>query len=141
MALTEDEIDEKYAKHCGQCNRNMLLAYEHEFISLSCGYCVIKRKNELNKKQKKINFINRLKNAEQKIFGICIEVRKIYESDDLDKIFESFSTLKNKKLKTNNILIEKYKDMNENSDSEQDYWSRTARGIFKIADVSIRKMK
>ena len=32
------------------------------------------------------------------------------------------STLKNKKLKMNNILIEKYKNMLEISDFEQDYW-------------------
>ena len=34
-----------------------------------------------------------------------------------------------KKLKLNNILIEKYKDMFENQDFEQDHYSRTATGI------------
>ena len=33
------------------------------------------------------------------------------------------------KLKINNILIEKYKDMIINTDFERDYWSRTATGI------------
>ena len=43
---------------------------------------------------------------------------KIYEDDDCDKIYEVLCTLKNKKLKINNILIEKYKEMNKNSDIE-----------------------
>ena len=50
------------------------------------------------------------------------------------------STLKHKKLKINNILIEKYKDMLENPDAEQDYWSKTAMGIYKIGLDSIRLM-
>ena len=68
MELTEDEIIEKYAKQCGHCNRNTLLPYESEFTCNVCGYNVNKRKHELTKIQrKKINFINRLKYAEQKI--------------------------------------------------------------------------
>ena len=101
-----------------------------------------KRKNELSKIQrKKINFINRLKYAEQKIFCICIDVYKIYEGDDYDEIYEVLSTLKNKKIKINNILIEKYEDMIENSDFEQNCLSRTAKGIYKIGHDSIRLMK
>ena len=65
----------------------------------------------------------------------------IFEGDDYDKIYEVLSTLKNKKLKINNILIEKYKDMLENSDFEVNYWSRTATGIYKIGHDSIRLMK
>ena len=38
----------------------------------------------------------------------------------LIKKFEVLSTLKNKKLKTNNILFEKYKDMLEHPNLEQD---------------------
>ena len=38
-------------------------------------------------------------------------------------------------------MIEKYKDMLENSDYEQNYWSRTATGIYKIGHDSIRLMK
>ena len=69
MDLTEDEIIEKYAKRCGHCNRNTLLPYEYEFTCFSCGNNVNKRKHELSKIQrKKINFINRLKYAEQKNF-------------------------------------------------------------------------
>ena len=142
MELTEDEIIEKYAKRCGHCNRNTLLPYEYEHTCFSCGYNVSKRKNELSKIQrKKINFINRLKDAEQKIFCICIDLYKIYEGDDYDEIYKVLSTLKNKKLKTNNTLIEKYKNMLENSDFEQNYWSRTATGIYKIGHDSIRLMK
>ena len=98
MELTEDEIIQKYGKHCGHCNRNTLLPYEYEFTCLSCGYNVNKRKHELSKIQRKeINFNNRLKYAEVKIFCICIEVYKIYEGDDFDEIYKILSTLKNKK--------------------------------------------
>ena len=51
-----------------------------------------------------MNFINRLKYAENKIFfSICTEVYEKYEGNDYDKIYEVLSTLENKKLKTNNI--------------------------------------
>ena len=142
MEMTEDQIIEKYAKRCGHCNRITLLPYEYEFTCIACGYNVNKRKHELSKIQrKKINFINRLKYAEIKIFSICVVLHKIYEGDDYDEIYEVLSTLKNKKLKINNILIEKYKDMIKNSDFEQNYWSRTARGVYKIGHDSIRLMK
>ena len=142
MELSEDEIIQKYAKNCGHCLKNTLLPYEYEFTCFSCGYNVNKRKHELSKIQrKKINFINRLKYAEQKIFCICIDVYKIYEGDDYNEIYKVLSTLKNKKLKINNILIEKYENMIENSDFEQGYWSRTATGIYKIGHESIRLMK
>ena len=112
MELTEDEIIKKCEKNCGHCNRNTLLPYEYEFTCFSCGYNVNKRKHELSKIQrKKINFINRLKYAEVKIFSICVDVYKLYEADDYNKIYEVSSTLKNKKLKINNTLIDIYKDM------------------------------
>ena len=41
------------------------------------------------------------------MFSICVDVYKIFESDDFDQINEVLSALKNKKLKTNNVLIEK----------------------------------
>ena len=41
----------------------------------------------------------------------------------------------------NNILIEKYKAMLKNQDFEQDHWSRTATGIYKIGHDSIRIIK
>ena len=66
MELSEDENIKK-SKHCGCCNRNTLLPYEYEFTCISCGLNLIKGKNELIKiKPKKMNFINRSKNAEQK---------------------------------------------------------------------------
>ena len=93
MELSEDEIIQKHGKKCGHCNRNTLLPYEFEWTCFSCGYNVIKRKLELSKIQRKrIHFINRLKNAEQEIFCICIDVYKNYEGDDYDKIYEVFST-------------------------------------------------
>ena len=142
MNLSEDEIIQKYAKKCLHCNRNMLLPYEYEYTCISCGFKVIKRKNELSKIQrKKINFINRLKYAEQKIFCICRDVYKIYDGYNYDEIYKILSTLKNKKLKINNILIEKFKDMLEPSDFEQNYWSRTAQGVYKIGQDSIRLTK
>ena len=82
-----------------------------------------------------------MKYAEVKIFSICVDLHKIYEGDDYDETFKILSTLKNKKLKINFTLIEKYKDMIKNTDFEQDYWSRTASGIYKIGQDSIRLMK
>ena len=142
MELTEDEIIQKYGKYCGHCRRNMLLPYENKWICFSCGYNVNKRKHELSKIQKKkINFINRLKYAEIKIFSICVDLYKIYEGNDYNQIFKVLSSLKNKKLKINNILIEIYKDLLKNPDFEQNYWSKTASGIYKIGHDSIRLMK
>ena len=111
MELTEDEIIQKYAKNCGHCNRNTLLPYSYEGTCFSCGYNVSKRKHELSKIQRKrINFINRLKFAEVKIFSICVDLYKIYEGDDYDKICKVLSTLKNRKLKIISTLTEIYKD-------------------------------
>ena len=142
MELTEVEIIEKYGKHCGHCNRNTLLPYEYEFTCFSCGYNVNKSKHELSKIQrKKIIFINRLKYAEVKIFSICVDLYKIYKSDDFSEILKILSTLKIKKLKIINTLIEKNKNMLENSDFEQNYWSRTAQDVYKIGHDSIRLMK
>ena len=56
-------------------------------------------------------------------------------------IYIVLSTLKNKKLKINNTLIEIYKDMLKNPNFEQNYWSRRAIGIYKIGHHSIRLMK
>ena len=48
-------------------------------------------------RKKKTIYINRSKYAEQKIFCICTDVYKNCEGDDYDKIYETSSTLKNKK--------------------------------------------
>ena len=48
------------------------------------------------------------------------------------------STLKNKHLKINNTLIEKYRDMLKYPDFEQDHCSRTAEGVYKIGHDSNR---
>ena len=90
----------------------------------------INEKNELSKIQrKKINFINRLKYAEQKIFCICIDSYKIYEGNDYDQIYKVLSILKNKKLKINNKLIEIYKELLLNPNFEQNKYSLTSKGI------------
>ena len=142
MELTEDEYIKKFAKNCGHCNRNTLLPYEYEWSCFSCNYVVSKRKNELSKIQrKKRNFINRLKYAEVKIFSICVDVYKIYESTDYDEIYKILSTLKKKKLKVTNTLIEIYKDMLRNPNSEQNKQSITSTGIYRIGHDSIRLMK
>ena len=85
---------------------------------------------------KKFSFINLLKYAEQKSFCICIELYQLYAGNDYNKIYEVLSTLKIKKFKIGKILIEKYKDMLENPNFEQDPWSRTAEGINKIGHDS-----
>ena len=142
MELTEDEIIEKNAKKCLHCNRNTLVPYEYEFTCFSCGDNVIKRKNELSKIQReKINFINRLNYAEQEIFCICKDVYKNYEAIDDDEIYKVLSRLKSKKLKTNKILIEKYRYMLKNPGFEQNSWSRTPQGVYKIGHDSIGLMK
>ena len=91
MELTENEIIENYAKNCGHCNRNTLLPYEYEFTCIACGYIVNKRKHELSKIQrKKINFNNRLKYAEVKIFSICVDKNKIYQVNDFYEKFKDY---------------------------------------------------
>ena len=142
MELTEGEIIQKYAKNCGHCKRNTLLPYEYKWCCFSCNYVVSKRKNELSKIQrKKINFINRLKYAEVKIFSICVDFYKFYEGDDFNEIYKVLSTLKNKKLKISNILIEIYEDMLRNPNFEQNKYSITSTGIYRIGHDSIRLMK
>ena len=107
MELTEDDIIHKYGKKCGHCKRNTLLLHEYGCISFSCGYNKFKRKHELSEIQrKKINFISTIKYAEVKLSCISVDVHRIYEGNDFDKIYEVLTTLKNKKLKINNTLIE-----------------------------------
>ena len=65
----------------------------------------------------------------------------IYDGNDYDEIYKVLSTLRNKKLKINNTLIEKFKDFLKDSDFEQNHWSRTAEGIYKKGHDSIRLMK
>ena len=75
MESAEEENIQKCGKRCGHCNRNTLLPYEYEFTCFSCGFNVNKRKHEFSKIQRKnINFIDRLKYAEVKIFSVCVDV-------------------------------------------------------------------
>ena len=82
-----------------------------------------------------------MKHAEQKIFCICVDVYKIYESDSFDKTIQILSTLKNRKLRIKNITFEKYKDMLENPNFEQNRYSIISTDIYKIAYDSIRLKK
>ena len=100
----------------------MLLPYEYEWSRISWNYNVINRKNDFGEtSRKKINFINKLKYAEHKLFCICIDVYKIYEGGDFDKTYEALSKFKNEKVKINNMLIEKCKNMNHYPEFEQSY--------------------
>ena len=96
--MSEDHNFEKLGKNCGSCSRNTLLPHDYEWTGLSCGYNKIKRKHELSKNQrKKINFVNRLKYAEQKFFCICVDICQITDGNDFDIIYEILSKLKKKK--------------------------------------------
>ena len=53
MTSSDDEIIEKFSKQCVYCERNTLLQYEYQFACITCGYNVIKRKNQLCKIQRK----------------------------------------------------------------------------------------
>ena len=72
---------------------------------------------------------------------ICIEVCQLSEGIEYKKLFEVLSTLEYEKLKINNLLIKKYKDMLYIPDFEQDCYSRTTEGVYKVAPDSIRLMK
>ena len=75
MELSEGQTIEKHGKECEHRSRNTLLPSEFEFTCSSCGYNVIKRKHDLKKIQRKrMNFINRLKYAEHKIFSPSIVI-------------------------------------------------------------------
>ena len=78
--------------------------------------------------------MNLIKHAELKIVCICIEIYKIFEGNDYDKVQEVLSELKFRK--TNKILIEK-KDMIVKLDFEQNYLSKTSTGINKKRKDSI----
>ena len=83
MDLTDDQIFEKIVNQCGRCIRNTLLPYEYEWTCIACGYNESMNSLKINKK----NIVNRLKYAENKIFGICVDIHKIYEcGDEFEKI-------------------------------------------------------
>ena len=52
--------------------------------------------NSLKLKEKKMNFINRLKYAEVKIISKFVDVDKIFEGCNYNQLFEILSTLKSK---------------------------------------------
>ena len=66
-----------------------------------------------------MNFINRKKNEQSKIFCFYINAYKICEIDESDKMYEASSELEKNESKIISILIEKYKDMNEYTFPEQ----------------------
>ena len=58
-----------------------------------------------------------------------MEKIEIYDGNDFNKIYEALSKLKSKKLKINIILKEKHKSMKDYPNFEQNYNSKTAKGI------------
>ena len=52
--------------------------------------------NSLKFNEKKIYFVNRMKYAEEKVFGLCIGENKICEGIDYDEKYEALCKLKNK---------------------------------------------
>ena len=66
---------------------------------------------------------------------------KTYEGNDYDILNEVLSTLKWKRIKINSVLFEKYKDILQNPDFEQVYYSGTAIGIYIFGHDSNRIMK
>ena len=69
MELTEHQINQKYAKQCMHCTWDTLSANEYEWICVANVYNVVTRKSDISKIQrKKINFINRLKYVEKRLY-------------------------------------------------------------------------
>ena len=115
---------------------NMNSFVSHAIIRL------IKIKRKLSKTSKKnMNFINRIKEAKHKIFCNCVDVYKICDGNGFDKIYDVLSELKNKKLEINILVIEKYKKKNEHPDFEQNYYSKTTQGPYKVSHFSIKLRK
>ena len=54
MELSENETIERYPEQRLRCTRILLLPYEYEWTCFSCGYIVIKRKNQPKIQRKKI---------------------------------------------------------------------------------------
>ena len=75
------------------------------------------------------------------MFSICVDVYKIYGGNVFGKIYEVLSTLIIKKLKINNTSIDIYKDMLLYPNFEQNHYSITSTGVYKIAHDSIRLLK
>ena len=96
MELTEDQIIEKNWKIFRYCKRKTLPPYEYEFSCLSCEFNKTK-KHELSKFQRKKNkFHKSIKICRTNFFCIFVDVYKIYEGNDYDKIYEVLLTLENK---------------------------------------------
>ena len=71
----------------------------------------------------------------KKYFFICIEVFQRYEGKDYDKIYEVLSTLMNKKIKINIILIEKHENMLEYPDFEQTFGQKQLKVFIKLVMI------
>ena len=103
---------------------------------IPCDYNVVRRENELTKIQRKKNKLHQSVEICWKKWCFCIDIYKIYEGDDIHKLFECLSRITNKKLNIKKEVVEKYKNMDE--DFEENYYSRTSRGVYKIGHESVR---
>ena len=63
-----------------------------------------------------MNLFNRLKDAEHKLYCICIKVYEMNEKMILLKYVKLYPHKKVNKIEINNFLFESYKDMFENLD-------------------------
>ena len=76
-----------------------------------------------------------MKYAQQKN-GFPKNIYKLDEGDDFDEINHFVVEFKNKKLGVEEVLFEKYKNMDE--ETERNYHSRTAKEVYDICHRSIR---
>ena len=143
---------EEYAKQCMQWTGNTIIPHKYEFTFVACGHNVKKQKNWnynktaflfflrfLTKQQPSINFFNRLKCAEKKTLCICVEIYKICEGEVLNEKSENLSKFKFEKWNLKNIIIEKFKKTEPFS--EQEFFLRTAKGVYRSGHDSIRLNK
>ena len=79
-----------------------------------------------------------MKYAERRIISICIDVYKVYDGNDNEKLCVCLTRVKIRKLNIKSELVGKYKNMDK--DFEHNY-SGTAKGIYGIGHNSIRLMK
>ena len=106
MELTENRNIEKYAKQWTHCLRNTLLSYEYEWTCFQVTILLWNEKmNFANINGKKI-IVNRLKIAQKDSIWVCIDVYRICERYDNDKLCEGLSTMKHRKLKNKKDLLE-----------------------------------
>ena len=128
----------KYDKLLIHCLQNTFLPFEYEWTCNSCGYNVNNKNSTHKNTAKKRQILLPKKNMLNGKKFICIDVYLLYEDDDFQIFFEKLSELKGNKLKIKDELTEKYKNVSEFPNFGQEYYSKTAKGIYKIGVDSIK---